>query len=93
MPLFASKVATRGVRTAAWKTQEAPGNPGLFPLLAAFCRDLHRKCERQDLNLHGFPHWILSPGIESHKAQAEKELHDDQEAEVPTVVPSFCGTL
>ncbi len=20
-----------------------------------------RKCERQDLNLHGLPHWILSP--------------------------------
>jgi hypothetical protein len=24
-------------------------------------RSAARRCERQDLNLHGFPHWILSP--------------------------------
>ena len=24
-------------------------------------QQIEEKCERQELNLHGFPHWILSP--------------------------------
>ena len=39
-----------------------PGVQAKGQILAlALSPDSDKKCERQDLNLHGLPHWILNP--------------------------------
>ena len=42
--------------------------------IASIYIELHQKCERQELNLHGFPHWILSPAIALPKDQRAKDF-------------------
>jgi hypothetical protein len=46
------------------------------------------QCERQELNLHGFPHWILRPATELPNVERLKGFGRPQEGEVPSVVPS-----
>ena len=56
-----------------------------------------KKCERQELNLHGFPHWILRPAIPSYKAKTHKDFGEALLHGVPPVVPSktvsICASL
>lgn len=57
------------------------------PARVAMCR-FTELCERQELNLHTFRYWILSPAIALRNVKHGQRLRSEVLGKVPVLVPS-----